>query len=496
MLALSDICTEIWSILLAERGKRTVILTTHFLDEAEFLADHMVIMHDGELKAEGSVSELKSKLGSGYRVHILPNVSAESDTNIKQTSDTGVRERVTVVPDSAAVVAEIEKLDKQGRTHYQITGPTIEEVFMKLAAPNESARLNYIVDQDEDMEDDEKHVTTSTTDVQLDLAAASGTAVGSFRQVVFLFLKRFNVLKRNPVPTLAALIIPLVGAGFVSFLTKGEQNPGCTLFDQVASSDNVNLTTSYTPYLVVGPPGTFNNQSLSLILKGLGSFAASALGASNGSFADVVHTVNSLSQFNSYTSHFQANITPGGFWLGNSSSPPTFDYIADIPVGRGNGITGVYNAIFIQNILNMLLTNTPLVTNYEVFNFPWPTVTSNNIQFVFYFGLVMAAYPAFFTLYPTRERIKNVRALEYSNGVRPFPLWFAYLLFDFIFVLIASAFVVIIFAATSGQAWWKLGYIFLILILYGIASILLAYTISLIAKSQLSAFAFAAGGQA
>lgn len=36
----------------------------------------------------------------------------------------------------------------------------------------------------------------------------------------------------------------------------------------------------------------------------------------------------------------------------------------------------------------------------------------------------MACYPAFFALYPTRERLLNIRALQYGNGARPFPLWY------------------------------------------------------------------------
>jgi hypothetical protein len=58
-----------------------------------------------------------------------------------------------------------------------------------------------------------------------------------------------------------------------------------------------------------------------------------------------------------------------------------------------------------------------------VFDLPWPPNTQDSLQFVFYFGLVMAAYPAFFALYPTAERIRGVRALQYSNGVRSLPLW-------------------------------------------------------------------------
>lgn len=108
----------------------------------------------------------------------------------------------------------------------------------------------------------------------------------------------------------------------------------------------------------------------------------------------------------------------------------------------------------------------------------------------------MAAYPAFFALYPNAERTRGVRALQYSNGVRSHPLWMAYLAFDGLVVLLISVLITIILAAASPHAWFSLGCVFLCLFLYGIASTLLSYALSLVAKSQLSAFAFSAGGQA
>lgn len=107
----------------------------------------------------------------------------------------------------------------------------------------------------------------------------------------------------------------------------------------------------------------------------------------------------------------------------------------------------------------------------------------------------MAAYPAFFALYPTIERMRNIRGLEYSNGVRSLPLWLAYMTFDFIPVLLSSAIGVAVFAAVS-NVWYHVGYLFIIFVLYGLASILLAYVVSLFAKTQLSAYALVATGQA
>jgi ATP-binding cassette subfamily A (ABC1) protein 3 len=54
---------RIWEILLAERHRRTIIMTTHFLDEADYLADNIVIMYKGSLRAEGTAATLKNRFG-------------------------------------------------------------------------------------------------------------------------------------------------------------------------------------------------------------------------------------------------------------------------------------------------------------------------------------------------------------------------------------------------------------------------------------------------
>ena len=112
-----------------------------------------------------------------------------------------------------------------------------------------------------------------------------------------------------------------------------------------------------------------------------------------------------------------------------------------------------------------------------------------------YFCLSQAVYPAFFALYPTFERLSNVRALQYSNGVRAAPLWFSYALFDFIFVVVIATVNTIVMSQQL-PFWFAVGNMFPVLLLYGLTAILLSYAISLVASSQLAAFAFAAGSGA
>lgn len=55
---------ELWGVIGKLKGKMTIILTTHYLEEAESLSDRIGIMAHGVLCAEGTAAELKEKAGT------------------------------------------------------------------------------------------------------------------------------------------------------------------------------------------------------------------------------------------------------------------------------------------------------------------------------------------------------------------------------------------------------------------------------------------------
>ena len=52
-----------WDILQSQREGRTVLLSTHFMDEADLLGDRIAIMAEGVVKCCGSSLFLKNKYG-------------------------------------------------------------------------------------------------------------------------------------------------------------------------------------------------------------------------------------------------------------------------------------------------------------------------------------------------------------------------------------------------------------------------------------------------
>jgi ABC-2 type transport system ATP-binding protein len=69
---------EVWgAIRRASREQRTILLTTHYLDEAEALSSRLVLIERGQKMLEGVPADLRARVRYPYRVTIQDTVSAE-----------------------------------------------------------------------------------------------------------------------------------------------------------------------------------------------------------------------------------------------------------------------------------------------------------------------------------------------------------------------------------------------------------------------------------
>jgi ATP-binding cassette, subfamily A (ABC1), member 3 len=491
---------KIWDILLAERGRRTFIFTTHFLDEADLLADDIKILSKGSLKASGTSVALKHNLGSGYRVHVYHTHGGHQATIYKDVSHTDLDDQTTyLLPTSSATASFLTRLENDGVHEYQVSGPTIEDVFLKVAeevrTPNTTSENLQEVGSRESA--DEKADTTPDVKAAKDskvLIREASTDVPKLlngrrltipQQVWVLFGKRWTILRRNPLPYAAALLIPIIAAGLVTLFLSNFERAGCSLEANAGQFDVDSLSTQLDYQLVAGPSSSFTAEAVQRYVETFGS-GSGGLALNTSRLVNSVHLVDTLTEFNRYIDTRFANVTPGGFFLGGDSSPATFAWRGDESI--------VYSVIT-MNAMDNFLANTSIASQYQPFDVPWAPDTGDALQLITYFGLAMSVYPSFFALYPTIERLRQVRGLHYSNGVRPGPLWGAYTLFDFMIVVLTSAIAIIIFRAVT-DVWYHIEYLFVVFFLYGLTSTLLSYVISLISRSQLAAFAFAAGGQA
>ncbi|RGP77504.1 ABC transporter [Fusarium longipes] len=478
---------KLWDIILAERGRRTMILTTHFLDEADLLADHIAILSKGTLRAEGSSVELKDKMGGGYRVRV------PKDTGIRETPDIdGVMKEdafdliTYTAPTSELAAVVIKKLEAAGVSEYRFSGPTIEDVFLQVAEEIKDEEAFRNNNQALSVPSTDKVSSKENSSEKQGLELTNGQRVGYVKQAMILFRKRLTILKRNRLLYLFALLLPIFAAGLTAIFVTDETTPSCQPADQASRTTSREDIFSQKAageqiYFLVGPTEKVQMSSLGAI--------ASILGAGFGSSSpeDIQDNIIQADSFRNFTDTIarERQIITNGFWLGDDTQGPTFAWVANLFIS---------SPIQAQQILDVLLTNTTIVTAWSHLEIPISPVTGDALQMIVYMSIALSVYPAFFALYPSNERRKNVRGLQYSNGVRPFPLWIAYLLFDLIIVLLATSIATALWAGVS-NIWFHLGYVFLILFLYGMASTLLSYLVSLFTSTQLGTFAWASAGQ-
>nr|XP_046260291.1 glucosylceramide transporter ABCA12 [Scatophagus argus] len=71
-----DPCSRrnIWDIVIQHKKNRTIIMSTHHLDEAEVLSDRIAFLERGGIKCCGSPFRLKDKLGQGYKLTLTKKI--------------------------------------------------------------------------------------------------------------------------------------------------------------------------------------------------------------------------------------------------------------------------------------------------------------------------------------------------------------------------------------------------------------------------------------
>uniref|UniRef100_A0A8C7LDM1 ATP binding cassette subfamily A member 3 n=1 Tax=Oncorhynchus kisutch TaxID=8019 RepID=A0A8C7LDM1_ONCKI len=148
-----------WDLLQGEKRGRTILLTTHFMDEADLLGDRIVIMAGGELQCCGSPLFLKNKYGAGYHMVIvkdaLCNVSEITRLvhmyvpNATLESSAGA-ELSYILPKESTnrfelLFAELEmNREELGIASYGASVTTMEEVFLRYGQTGFAIAINLM----------------------------------------------------------------------------------------------------------------------------------------------------------------------------------------------------------------------------------------------------------------------------------------------------------------------------------------------------------------
>jgi ABC-2 type transport system ATP-binding protein len=144
---------QLWDIIREfQRDGGTVLLTTHYMDEAERLCDRLAIVDHGQIIAEGSPADLIERLGGHHVVEFSVGTNAETTAKANDNSDgaaltawrslpsvESVREddglvALSVKEPHLAIPALLDAVEKQGcqLRHLTTRQASLEDVFVRL----------------------------------------------------------------------------------------------------------------------------------------------------------------------------------------------------------------------------------------------------------------------------------------------------------------------------------------------------------------------------
>jgi ABC-2 type transport system ATP-binding protein len=124
---------------LAEAESLTILLTTHYLEEADQLADRLAIVSRGRVVVEGTPDELKLSLrGEAVEVELSDGRAAEAEAvvasleGVHEASVDGRKLRSRVASGARAIPAILSALESQGIVVEAVTThrPSLDDVYL------------------------------------------------------------------------------------------------------------------------------------------------------------------------------------------------------------------------------------------------------------------------------------------------------------------------------------------------------------------------------
>jgi len=147
-----------WNVIKQHRENRIIVLTTHFMDEADLLGDRIAIMGDGKLKCAGSSLFLKSTYGVGYNMTLEKlNATEFNAGRLKDVINSHVPEAKLLTDAGTEITFQLPFQSSQsfpplfnyidendtslGIRSYGVSVTTLEEVFIRVAQGTDTQAL-------------------------------------------------------------------------------------------------------------------------------------------------------------------------------------------------------------------------------------------------------------------------------------------------------------------------------------------------------------------
>jgi ATP-binding cassette subfamily A (ABC1) protein 3 len=514
-----------WDLLFQQKEGRTILLTTHHMDEADLLGDRIAIMANGQIRCCGSSLFLKSKYGVGYHMVIVKdphcNTKAVKDVILSYIPTASVEsehasELSYILPREMSshfeqLFSELETKQKDlGVGSFGVSVTTMEEVFLKVGEqydPTDNTENSSYgsdlhssmmsVENDEIASNPTENGKSPLLDSSVNRPRKNHRNVGfhlALQQFYAMLVKRFRTSTRYKMAVITQLLLPITFTLVGLILAKTQPGPGDSPPRVLTSSqfkDNYALLHETDDSSFSEPVGCHaGNLSNAYFDQFIGSRTTPVNVSGDANMTDYVRKQGKSVGFSFNNDYLIA----GSFETdsdGNTKATAWFNNQAFHAIEVA--LTSIDNAImscYSNGRYTINVTNYPLPRTIQQISDDLNTESIGfNVASTLLFGMAFLA--SSFVRPVVEERSSKAKHIQFVSGVSPFSYWMSSFVWDMINYFIPCIVILILFAAFQIPAYvggTRLGIVILQLFLYGWSIIPLMYLLAFAFNKPSTAF--------
>ena len=498
---------NLWEILKNFCENKIIVITTHFMQEAAFLAKRIGIINNGKLICLGTPFFLAEKFGKFIALNVtIENENFSEDVNNKIINFIvdNFRFNSNLIFNENQIEYEIlsneilfkipfdrnennifnlenffenfdENLKNLNIKSYNVSMPTLEDVFINVSKNVNEKKSNEKKISFDDLIFDENNYNTNSNKFLIDLQIS--------------MKKRLKQIYRDSKTFILEIFCPIL----LIFL-------GCAVSsieiinDSKALQLDINKITNETQKIFYSKnfilnsskkiPSNFFADSTheNLIFAELDNFNIESEDKNEKIKQSAIDFMNKIYNLN------DTNFFCGYQIIDIDETKKTFEFINIINT-RSRQATIIYPYYLIQKAIQHLSNNQNLKINF--INHPFPMTNSekkdrkkrNNLTLAFFLSISFTLIPANFITIIIKERETNTKHLQIINGISLFSYWLNNFIFELIkYYFIGGIGILIIFLFN-----FYVKYLFILYIFYGPSMISFTYLFSFVFKKESNA---------
>ena len=482
---------EFWDMLKQYKQDKIIILTTHYMEEADYLGDRIAIMAFGKLRTCGTSLFLKNRFGIGYNLHLLKDSGRNSREIIEfvegrvseaeEQSDIGTEILIRLPFSAAGEFKELFKdLDEFGKNigveSYGISVTTLEDVFLKVAMLEEgqkekheesTTRITAGITPGVTIKSEEEELLSHREDVSI-FSVAEVPPAGFKIQSKALLYKRYKESKRSGTLLCFEFVLPLllVLVGVITVIQSMSprvhtyfihdfptpQRPiinSLSILDDVLSSNDVlgNFSNKYinSQYIPIQEHKVGNkNETLSTLV----SFAEQIYDISWGGDEDIdpIRYGSYILFGSSEKGQVEEENTINTINTTTTTAAVYFNYSVPQSIIP---FSNLLNTQIIRYLSGEDIKIEVGIQQMKVHGGLFATIMNTAVgsQFSSFCGLAFSFIPGLIAAYMVREKSLTLKHLQLTSGVTLITYWALNYIIEIILMLVPTTFVIILYIA-------------------------------------------------